>query len=66
MIPPGALTTRQAYDYCGGRRVFETLRAQFALKPFYRSSKSAVYRRADIDDAMARAALQREPISPSV
>ena len=64
-FPPAGLTTRQAFDYVGGRTVFETLREQFELKPFYQTKRMSVYRRADLDDAIARAALEREPLNPS-
>lgn len=62
--PPGALPTRAAYEYAGGRVVFEALRDAFPelVRPVYESQRLTVYRREGIDQALAAAALQKAPL----
>lgn len=62
-FPPGGLKTRDAFAYCGGRTVFETLRREFELRPFFESRR--MDRREDIDAAMAKASLLNQPLNPS-
>lgn len=64
--PPGALPTRSAYEYAGGRVVFEALREAFPelVSPVYVSRKLTVYRREALDQALAAVALTGKPLSP--
>lgn len=65
LYPPGALPARAAYEYAGGRVVFEALREAFPelVRPVYESQRLTVYRREGIDQALAAAALQRTPLA---
>ena len=64
-FPPGAMSRQQAYEYVGGKTVFAALERAFpeVVQPVYSTGRLTVYRRADLDDALARVRLAGEPLT---
>ena len=64
--PPGALSRQAAFEYVGGKSIFEALEKAFPdrIRPFYTTGRLKAYRRKDPDDAIDEARAMKNPLSP--
>ena len=61
----GGLVRKDAEIYVGGRTVFAALQREWPsiVKPFYLTTKRAVFRREDLDEALLRASKADKPLT---
>lgn len=67
ILMPAALPTKACYDYCGGQLVFEELLEAYPeiIKPLRQTPRGdTIYRRVNIDAAMAVAEAEGTLIQP--